>query len=220
MPPFLFLQKKAGICRVLIDYFVFVDESGDLGALGTGYFIIVAVQVKDDRALGRVIKRVRERKLGKKLVEVPEIKANLSPSTVRKAVLEKVAKLDCKIYALAVDKKRVVPQLMSAPNKLYNWLCRLLCQQIQGQGEMRIVMDKKYNNKLLREGFNNYLVRQLSFRGIKASVTHLESQSCQQLQAVDFVAWAVNRKFSHGDSAYYEIIREKIANKGDEELWK
>lgn len=134
----------------MIDWFVYVDESGDLGALGTEYFVVVALQVSNDRELGRIIKRVRTRKLKKKLVEVSEMKANVTPPEIRKAVLERVAMLDCRIYALAVDKKKITPQLMGNSNRLYNWLCRLLCQQVEARGEIRIVMDKKYNNKLLR----------------------------------------------------------------------
>jgi len=51
-------------------------------------------------------------------------------------------------------------------------------------------------------------------------IRHLESFASNELQAVDFVAWAVNRKFTHGDSAYYDIIRPKIRNQGKEEIWK
>jgi len=204
----------------MIDWFVYVDESGDLGALGTAYFVVVAVQVQNDRELGRVIKRVRTRKLKKKLVEVSEMKANVTPPEVRRAVLERVAGLDCAIYSLAVDKKKVLPELLGNPNRLYNWLCRILCQQIRAKGEIRLVMDKKYNNRLLREDFNEYIARELAYRGMRVQVEHLESQNCPQLQAVDFVAWAVNRKFSHNDKSYYEIIAGKIANKENEELWK
>ncbi|MGC8850993.1 MAG: DUF3800 domain-containing protein [Candidatus Micrarchaeia archaeon] len=168
---------------------------------------MAGLEVKDDKLLGRIAKKVRERKLKKKLATVPEIKAAYSPPEVRRFVLKQVAALNCKIYALAVDKKRVVPELMAEPNRLYNWLCRVLCQQVEGK-EVKIVIDKKYS-KLLLADFNDYLKRELLKRGITAIVEHRESHACLPLQAVDFVAWAVNRKYSHDDGSYYELIRPK-----------
>lgn len=202
----------------MYDWHIYVDESGDLGALGTKYFVIVAVQVREGKLLERIIKRVRQRKLKKKLSEVPEVKGFNSTPEMRRFVLGRIASLDCGVYVLAVDKKKVFPSLMATPNKLYNWLCRILCQQIQAK-KIRIVMDKKYNNRLLRNDFNRYMKGQLSQRGIEASIEHLESHACPALQAVDFVAWAANRKYSSEDDSYYKIIEGKVLNKGSEMLW-
>lgn len=203
----------------MIDWFVFVDESGDLGALGTKYFVVVAIQIKDEKLLGRVVKRARQRKLKKKLAEVPELKGYNSSPELRQFILRRIASLDCGIYVLAVEKKQVFPSLMAAQNKLYNWLCRVLCQQISGK-EIKLVVDKKYNNRLLRSDFNKYIIRELLSYGIKTTVEHTESHACPALQAVDFVAWAANRKYSGGDDSYYKIIEPKVLNKGKEELWR
>jgi len=202
----------------MIDWFVFMDESGDLGRFGTSHFVICAIQVRDDKRLGRIIKRTRERKLKKKLAQLPELKASSSNPEIRKFVLRRVSTLECRIYVLAVEKSRICPKLMDAQNRLYNWLCRILCQQI-GAGTIKMIIDKKYNNRFLREDFNRYLARELSRHGINASIEHLESHSCPPLQVADFVAWAANRKFSWKDDEYYRIIENRIANLGTESIW-
>ncbi len=202
----------------MTDYFVFVDESGDLGKLGTSYFIVAAIQVQDDKPLGRIIKRARERKLKKEMKELNELKGAKTTPEIRKFILGKIADLECKIFILAVEKKKILPGLMAAQNKLYNWLFRLLCQQVTGES-ISLVIDKKYKNIIQRHELEAYLEKQLSMRGITVSVSQLESHTSLQLQAVDFVAWAANRKFSHGDDSYYRIIEKKIANSGAVELW-
>jgi hypothetical protein len=201
------------------EWLVLVDESGDLGKYGTKYFIIAALQIREEKPLGRIIKRARQRKLKKKMSELSELKAVNSTEALRRFILGRIASLDCNIYLLAVDKEKIAPQLLAVQNKLYNWLCRLLCQQISGE-KIRLVIDKKYNNRLLRKDFNDYLERELLKHGIAASIEHLESHSYPPLQAVDFIAWAANRKFSSGDDSYYKIIQSKVSNLGEEKLWE
>jgi hypothetical protein len=203
----------------MFDYFIFLDESGDLGEHGTPFFIVVVVQAKEAFPLARIIKKVRQRKLKKKLAELEELKGFNSSPLVRKFVLEEVAKLDCKIYVLAVDKKRINKDLREKSNKLYNYLCRLLCQKVDGTN-LKLIVDKKYNNRLLREDFNNYIRRELKLKGKKVDIEHLESRVCSPLQTVDFIAWAANRKFSHNDDSYYALIQRKVMNKGKEIMWE
>ncbi|MFA5247438.1 MAG: DUF3800 domain-containing protein [Candidatus Micrarchaeia archaeon] len=203
----------------MIDWFVFVDESGDLGTQGTKFFVVAAVQVKEENELSRIIRKARQRKLKKRLSEAPEIKGFNSNPQVRRFILQRIADADCKIYVLAVEKAKVIPQIKSEPNRLYNWLCRVLCQQVEGT-QVKLIFDKKYDHRILRSDFNEYMCRELSRRGITATIEHRESQSCPALQATDFVAWAVNRKYSGGDDSYYRLIENKIANRGKEELWK
>ena len=203
----------------MFDYFIFLDESGDLGEHGTPFFIVALVQVKEASQLARIMKKVRQRKLKKKLSQLKELKGFNSSSIVRKFVLEEVAKLDCKIYVLAVDKRRINKDLKERSNKLYNYLCRLLCQTVDGKN-LKLIVDKKYNNRLLREDFNNYLRRELESKGKEVDIEHLESASCQPLQTIDFVAWAANRRFSHNDDSYYSLIQKKVINKGKEIMWE
>ncbi len=91
--------------------YAFIDESGDLGKRGSRYFTIAALVVDDPLKLERIIKKLRQRKLKKKIRELPEIKANNSDEVVRKYVLKRVKKTDCEIYAIVVEKDRIFDHL-------------------------------------------------------------------------------------------------------------
>ena len=42
-------------------------------------------------------------------------------------------------------------------------------------------------------------------------VTHVDSKACPYIQAVDFIAGAINRKYRDNDDLYYQKIQHKIA---------
>ena len=202
---------------------IFIDESGDLGKYGTKYFSIVALATRDARSLSKIMKRLRERRLKKKLERLPEIKANNSPDFVREFVLQRIAKLDCSISVIAIPKSRVKADLFEQKDRLYNYLCGLVFEHINLNVEhVNITVDRKHSNRILREDFNQYIKQKIMERqsSIKVDIRHLESHASNELQAVDFIAWAMNRRFSHGDPSYYDIVSPKVANAGKEEPWK
>jgi len=203
--------------------YIFIDESGDLGKYGSIYFTIVALMTHFPVEIRRIIRRTRERKLKRKLKELVEIKANNSTAEVRTAVLRMIAASDCSISAVAISKAKVRPDLFLHKEKLYNYLCGLLFEHISLNTDiLDITIDRKHGNRLLLEDFNQYIERKVRGKSeiIQVRIRHLESHASNELQAVDFVAWAVNRKFTHGDSSYYGIIRLKIRNQGKEEIWR
>ncbi len=202
--------------------YLFIDESGDLGKLGSKYFSIVALATNDSKKVSRIIKKVRERILNKKLKQIYEIKANNSNERIRKYVLQHLANCNCSISSVVIPKSKIKPDLFDAKNRLYNYLCGLLFSHINlNVSYLEIVIDKKDSNKLLREDFNMYIEEKIKDKvKIKFSIKHLDSCSSNELQVVDFVAWAINRKFSHNDAEYYNIIEKLISNKEKQEIWK
>lgn len=202
---------------------IFIDESGDLGAHGSKYFVIVALSTHNPLELRRIMKRLRERKLGKKLKEIPEIKANNSNERIRTFVLKRIGTSSCSISACAIPKVKIRADLLEQQGRFYNYLCGMLLEQISlNANHISVVIDKKYNNQLLRDNFNQYMTEKIKSKTtqISISIRHMESHVSQELQAVDFVAWAVHRKFTFGDSSYYDIIKHKIENGGNEEKWE
>ena len=192
----------------MLQTYVFIDESGDLGRFGTRFFVMVAVEVADPAPLSRIMKRLRERKLKKSVRTIPELKAAKTPPPIRKLVLELIAKVDCKIRAVIVEKAKTPDSALTNQNRIYNALCGMLCHDLEGS--VHIVIDKKYTEAASRRELDEYLKTVLNTRGIDATVQHAESHSSTPLQAVDFVAWAIKRKYSHGEDQYYKIIGCKI----------
>ena len=201
--------------------YVFIDESGDLGLYGSKYFIIVAIVTTDPKSLNRIIKKFRQRKLKKKIKELPEIKANSSNRRIREHILSKVSNLNCKIFAIVVDKSKILSRLYEVKDKLYNYLCGILLDRIGlGSGKVIITIDKKHTNTLIREDFNSYIKDKIGSKSITLEIYHLPSYSKNELQVADFVAWSISRKFNVGDDFYYKIIEEKIINKENIFLWR
>ncbi len=196
--------------------YVFIDESGDLGKQGCRYFIIVALITNKPKPIYQIIKRIRRRRLKKTMLEQPEIKANSSDNYIRNLVLRKVSEAECNIIVLVVRKEKIFDRLMAAQNKLYNYLCGILLKNITSKDEVvSIIIDRKYNNRLLSKDFDNYIRHDLEYRHINAVVEQTMSHNNNGLQVVDFVAWAIYRKYNVGDSQYYEIIEGKITNKSN-----
>jgi len=200
--------------------YVFIDESGDLGIHGLNFFTLAAVVVEEPKTLSKIIKRLRERKLKKKLKNLSEIKANNSNQKIREFVLEKIKNCDCKIYGLVVDKSKIYPHLYEIKDKLYNYFVGILISEIKESEKLIVIMDKKHTNTLIKN-FNEYITRKLKskYPMLRIEIHHLPSYSSNELQVVDFVAWSIHRKFNCNDDYYYNIIEEKIVNKDNMKIW-
>lgn len=201
--------------------YIFIDESGDLGKDGSKYFTIVSMSVTDIIPVRRIIKKARQRLVKKKLKQIVEIKANNSSPGIKKKVLKSLASCDCSISAIVIPKSKMSNEILDHKDKLYNHLCSLLFSHITLDTDiLKIVVDKKHSNRLLREDLSHCIRSKISQRTsrITIDIRHVDSFSSLELQAVDFVAWAVNRKFTHGDSEYYDLIKEKVKNHGKEEI--
>ncbi len=199
--------------------FLFMDESGDLGELGSQYFTVIVASVRDPKDFNRIIKRTRQRKLKKKLHELNEIKAHTSSESIRKYVLQEINKVDCSILALVIFKEKVKNSFFNDKNKLYTYLCGLLLEQITLNADIiDITIDKRSSNKLLMDDFNQQIEQRIKnkIKNITVHIRHLESHASNELQVVDFIAWSVHRKYTKGDNSYYELIKGKIKNSGNE----
>lgn len=203
--------------------YIFIDESGDLGKDGSKYFTITSMSVIDLLPIQRIIKKIRCRLVKKKLKQTVEIKANNSNTRIKKNVLKSIASCDCSISAVVIPKSKISNDLLDRKEELYNYLCGLLFSHITLDTDvLKIVIDKKHSNRFLRDDLNQYIVSEIKKRStmIKIDIQHVDSYTSLELQAVDFVAWAVNRKFTHNDLDYYSLIKDKIINRGKEEHWR
>lgn len=204
--------------------FVYIDESGDLGKFGTDYFTVAGVVVEEPLILKRIIKKIRQRKLKKSIKQLPELKANKTNEFVKKAILKKISDSNLKIFAIVVEKTKILPHLYDVKDRLYNYICRILIDEIVEENyvSVHIIVDKKYTNTLIRENFNSYIQKKINEKNshIVVNIEHRDSQATPELQVVDFVAWAINRKFNSNDEIYYRMIEKNIVNKERILLWK
>ncbi len=201
---------------------IYIDESGDLGQFGSKYFVVAAIIVDDPLELKRIIKKLRQRKLKKKIKDLPEIKANKASHREREYVLTRLNGAKCTLFAIAVEKNKIKSRLFSFKDKLYNYLCGILIKKLSLDcQELKITIDKKYTNTLIQKDFNNYISSKISakYPAMKVFIIHEDSSKSNELQVVDFLVWSISRKFNTGDDTYFAIIKDKVSNKEDMILW-
>lgn len=174
--------------------------------------MLAALIAREDVPIRRCIRDAR-RTLKKKYKVKSELKFKESDDSSKWRILECVAETNNDIAYIMVRKNRIAlptPYLNAEPQVLYNDICRHLLQRIIHQyglkGTIEIVIDRFLYGDA-RDRFNSHLADDL-MRSI--NVSHLDSKQCPCLQATDFIAGAIARKYRDDDDLYYNKIRNKI----------
>lgn len=213
---------------------IFLDESGDLGfdfaKEGTTHFFVVTLLVVKDEHQAKLIRKAVERTLKnkilrkrKKKVKNIEIKGAATALAVKKYFLEQLKDCCFGTYAIALEKKRVFPDLKRVPDRLYNYVARKVIDQIPFNEELRrvaLVIDKSKGKKGVKE-FNRYLRGQLQAviaPSVLLEIDHLSSDAEKGLRAVDMFCWGIFRKYEFNDDSWYKLFANKI--KFERKLWE
>jgi len=198
--------------------FVFLDESGDLGfgKRSSKRFILTIVFTNNHRCVEKCVKKVH-RGLKKRYKKVSELHAYHCDAMTKRRVLKLLAEaLDLRILSVVLNKKKVYIDLQNQKNYLYNYTANILLDRLLGKNVLNkkekiiIIIDQRETNKFLKENFENYLTNNLKkqFDNFEVRIKPSHTEKC--LQAVDFISWAIFRKYEQNDYEYYEIIKNKI----------
>ena len=200
---------------------IYLDESGSLGRLGSRaskedpYFVIATLIVRDDLPIKRCVKDIRRRKIKKKYKVRSELKFSNSDETIRRRILECVGRTNNDIAFALLRKYQVDEDLKDKPQVVYNYLCKQLLYRIISKYEMggtiNIIVDRSLYG-VQRENFNDYVEGRIGVR-IPASieVSHVDSKQCPCVQAIDFVAGAISRRYRDNDDQYYQKIQNRVS---------
>ncbi len=208
---------------------IYLDESGSIvnGLVpkafeSVPYFVLAALVLREDLTVRRCIKDIRK-KIKKKYQKTSELKFNDSDAPIKRRILECIGRTNNDIgYAVLCNstiRHEVEPQLV------YNEICRQLTYKIINNygtsGKVEVIMDKSlYGTQ--RANFDAHMADRSgivvpdSLGEIK--VTHVDSKACPHIQAVDFIAGAINRKYRDGDEFYYQKIQHNIVLSLDYEV--
>jgi len=200
--------------------YIFLDESGELGfkSASSKYFVITLLSCDEEEiySIRRIIKRVREKIIKKKLKKYPELKGNNSTDKIREEILNRFARTNSEIFVIILEKSKVLEYLKDKKNKLYNYISNLILNECSlDNSHVCLVVDKSKTNRSLREDFDNYIRRSLSNKNKLCNLTikHENSQKEGCLQVLDFVSWAIFRNYEYKDSRFIQIIKDKIVIK-------
>lgn len=203
--------------------YIFLDESGDLGfnfnkRKTSNYFVITFLFVSNKRVIEKIVSKThgelknKYKKLGGILHSFRE-----KPIT-RQRLLKRLAGKDCRIMAILLNKSKVYTRLQNEKDVLYNYVTNILLdriftkQLVNFNEPIILIASRKETNKFLNENFKNYLRQSIkNNHKINLSIEIKTPYEEKSLQAVDFVSWAIFRKYQSGDESYYNLIKQKIA---------
>ena len=203
---------------------LYLDESGDLGfdfitKKPSKYFTVAVLGIQgqdNNRALINAVKRTLKRKIGRKNSAGSELKGSKVSLEIKKYLYEQITSLDFKIYALTLNKKRVNQTLAQTKERLYNYVARLVLDQIDlnnARQRVMLILDKSKGKPEIAD-FNSYIFRQLQGKlnpKIPLDITHKLSHEMLGLQLVDLFAWGIFRKYEKQDEKWFSVFREKVA---------
>jgi uncharacterized lipoprotein YajG len=108
-----------------------------------------------------------------------------------------------------LDKSRVNPTKQNHKQKIYNFIAGYLMRNLPYDNtvNLKLIVDKRISNKVIRADFDQYIKQKAAF---KVDITHENSEYNKCLQATDFIAGAIFRKYESSDSRFYDLIKDRI----------
>lgn len=212
--------------------YIFMDESGDLGfdfekQGTTTHFLITFLFSKKRRNIEKCVKKVHGGLRRKYKKKIGVLHAYIEEPVTRKRLLSLLAEKDCKIMTILLNKKKVYTNLQDEKPVLYNYVTNILLDRIFSKklvppGErIEIIASRKETSKFLNLNFRSYLQHQIvNNHNAKVSVSIKTPAEQKELQAVDFVSWAIFRKYEYNDDTYYNLIRSRIVEENPLFPWK
>jgi len=207
-------------------WWLYLDESGDLGfdfvnTKPSEFFTICILATShrsSDIAFGRSVKRTLRRKLNppsrrKRLVD--ELKGTSTEQPVKEYAWRQIQDKTFGIYSITLNKRRVYPQLAEQKQRVYNYVARLVIDQIpfeRAEGGVKLVIDRSKGKKGVWE-FNQYVERQLQGRidpDVPLEILHEDSRRWPGLQWADLFAWGLFRKYERRDTEWYTVFQGKV----------
>jgi hypothetical protein len=122
-------------------------------------------------------------------------------------ILGKLAQLPVRIIAVIID-PYVLHHPPEDPEEIYRWaVSRAVFHLVERCPNVEIVLDRRYTKEPLRYELEKEIRRAIT--GIPRQVVlirHGDSSQWRELQAIDFVAWAIFQKYEKHDCQFYDLI--------------
>jgi len=206
--------------------YAFIDETGNPVVSSRNHVLIAAALCTETPQLIRRLIRQAQKKYGSSLAS-GELKAKKAEDKLVDKILRELTRESIEIFSVAVE-RRTLASKIEDPEALYRWtITRLVRKLATRHPRLEIVMDQRYTaphlryllEKSIREGISDLPQQYILIR-------QEDSVFTKELQAADFVAWALFQKYEYGNPAFYEqiaprIVEEELITKQDlEREWK
>jgi hypothetical protein len=202
--------------------YIFLDESGDLGfhkgKKTSEYFVITILATQDKKPIEKVVKKVhRLLRIKIKRLSGGVLHCYKEKPATRKKLLSRLHQLPLSIMVICLNKKRVYTNLQDEKHALYNYVVNILLDRIFTKKliatteKIILIASKRETNKFLNENFCLYLKNQAKLNHkVDLEIIIRTPSEEKGLQAVDFVSWAIFRKYENKDTTWYRLFQNLI----------
>lgn len=223
--------------------YIFVDEAGDLDFTpkGSKYYMFSFLIKQRPFKLHESIASYRYALLERNLdpqntttLDIEAFHACEDNKHIRKRLFELIGTFDkerIKIYAYILEKPKVIPQKTAQKHSFYaynlTFAIKRLLDRIKISKNFIVITDRlpvqqQKNRQIgaIKSGINAYIKdKKLNLR---YAIFHHCSASSVNLQIVDYINWAIFRKYERNDTAFYRqiskyILDEEVATKDRDE---
>lgn len=211
--------------------YIFVDEAGDMdfSAKGSRHYMFNFLvktrpfQLHEHIANFRyeLIERNLDPFIDRKL-DIESFHAHNDNKHIKKRMFEIISTFGpdaVKVYSYILEKPKVHPEKRKEATRFYidnlAFATSQLLEKLAIQSNFIIITDrlpvKKMKNALLKalktgiETHSKEIGKPLSY-----SIHNHCSASSSNLQIIDYIGWAIYRKYEHGDDTYYEMIDQYL----------
>ena len=121
--------------------------------------------------------------------------------------MKAIAREEILVVAVILDKR----QVYRPPDDKERWyrdaVALALWHCVERWSQIDFTLDKRHTNKSLRDELEKAIRKKI---GAKHKIEQIDSTGSRPLQAADYVAWAIRRKYEMGEDRYYAVIRKRI----------
>ena len=202
--------------------YVFLDESGDLGfnfkkKKTSKFFVVTCLFAENKKPFEKIVKKTHSELKKKYKRRFGILHCVKEKPITRQRLLRRLNEKDCAIMTIYLNKMKVYTRLRDEKQILYNYVTNILLDRVYTKKiipikkRVELIASRRETNKFLNENFKNYLNRQAkNHYRIDVKISIKTPSEEKTLQAVDFVSWAIFRKYEYGDDSYYNKIKNKI----------
>ena len=226
-----FIDTTINIANYSETLYIFVDEAGDMdfSKNGSKYYMFSFLIKQRPFRLHDYISNYRYSLLEKNLdplfktkLDIEAFHASYDNKYVRSELFEIIStfeKESINVYSYILEKPKVEPLKREDRDVFYmenlKYSIMRLLDKLQIKSNFIIITDrlplkrnKKQQIKALKEGIKSYISNQNL--KIRYDIFHHCSASSVNLQVVDYVSWAIFRKYERSDLEFYDKIQKYI----------
>lgn len=225
------INEKIPIADIRDTVYIFVDESGDMdfSIKGSNHYMFNFLVKNRPFQLHEYIANYRYELIERNLdpfitqhLDIEKFHACEDNKYIRQRMFEIIstfASEAVQVYSYILEKPKVHPEKRQEHSVFYvdNLMFAItkLLDKIKIDRDFIIITDrlpvlanKKAHLKALKQGIEEYL--KISKKDLRYSIHHHCSASSSNLQIIDYIGWAIYRKYEHNESAYYEMIKQYL----------